>query len=204
VASRYLNAGQSCIAAKRFIVVDKIAEEFVSRFATAVAALKTGNPADDQTTLAPMARTDLRDELHKQVQASVQAGANVVTGGNPVDGPGAFYEATILDQVEPGMAAYDEELFGPVAAVIRARDEDHALSIANSSRFGLGGSVWTQSIEKGEQFARQLQSGSAFVNGMVKSDARLPFGGVKASGYGRELSHHGLREFVNIKTIWIR
>ncbi|MEE8379227.1 MAG: NAD-dependent succinate-semialdehyde dehydrogenase [Gammaproteobacteria bacterium] len=204
VVSRYLNAGQSCIAAKRFIVVDDIAEEFVSRFATAVAGLKIGDPAGEQTTLAPMARTDLRDELHKQVEFSVQAGANVVIGGNPVEGPGVFYEATILDQVEPGMAAYDEELFGPVAAVIRARDADHALSIANSSRFGLGGSVWTQNIEKGEQFARRLQSGSAFVNGMVKSDARLPFGGVKASGYGRELSHHGMREFVNIKTIWIR
>jgi len=204
VASRYLNAGQSCIAAKRFVVVDEIAEEFVSRFTTAVAGLNAGDPADEQTTLAPMARTDLCDEIHKQVEASVQAGANVVIGGNPVEGSGAFYEATILDQVEPGMAAYDEELFGPVAAVIRARDEVHALSIANSSRFGLGGSVWTQDVEKGEQFARQLQSGSAFVNGMVKSDARLPFGGIKASGYGRELSHHGMREFVNVKTIWVK
>jgi succinate-semialdehyde dehydrogenase/glutarate-semialdehyde dehydrogenase len=204
VASRYLNAGQSCIAAKRFILVNEIADEFVSRFSTAVAALKTGDPTDEQTTLAPMARTDLRDELHKQVEVSVKAGASVMVGGNPVEGPGAFYEATILDKVEPGMAAYGEELFGPVATVIRARDEGHALSIANSSRFGLGGSVWTQDVGKGEQFARQLQSGSAFVNSMVKSDARLPFGGIKASGYGRELSHHGLREFVNIKTLWIK
>ncbi|WP_455218444.1 NAD-dependent succinate-semialdehyde dehydrogenase [Kaarinaea lacus] len=204
VASRFLNAGQSCIAAKRFIVVDAIADEFVSRFAQAVAALNTGDPMDPGTRLAPMAREDLRDELHKQVQSSVKAGANVVTGGHPEEGPGAFYQGTILDNVEPGMPAYDEELFGPVATVIRARDEDHALSIANSSRFGLGGSVWTKDSEKGERFARSLQSGSAFVNGMVKSDPRLPFGGIKASGYGRELSHHGMHEFVNAKTIWIK
>lgn len=204
VASRFLNAGQSCIAAKRFIVVDDIADEFVSQFAQAVAALNTGDPMDPQTRLAPMARGDLREELHKQVQASVNAGANVVTGGGPVDGPGAFYQGTILDNVEPGMPAYEEELFGPVATVIRARDEGHALTIANSSRFGLGGSVWTNDNERGERLARSLQSGSAFVNGMVKSDPRLPFGGIKASGYGRELSHHGMHEFVNAKTIWIK
>ncbi|WP_455199518.1 NAD-dependent succinate-semialdehyde dehydrogenase [Kaarinaea lacus] len=204
VASRFLNAGQSCIAAKRFIVVDSVADDFVSRFAQAVAALNTGDPMDADTRLAPMAREDLRDELHKQVQSSVKAGANVVTGGQPEEGPGAFYQGTILDNVEPGMPAYDEELFGPVATVIRARDQQHALTIANSSRFGLGGSVWTQNSERGEQFARRMQSGSAFVNGMVKSDPRLPFGGIKASGYGRELSHHGMHEFVNAKTIWIK
>lgn len=204
IASRFLNAGQSCIAAKRFIVVDVIADQFVSQFTQAVSGLTPGDPMDQQTTLAPMARNDLREELHRQVLASVDAGANVVTGGGPVNGPGAFYQGTILDNVSPGMPAYEEELFGPVASVIRAKDAEHALSIANSSRFGLGGSVWTQDIERGEQLARRLQSGSAFVNGMVKSDPRLPFGGIKASGYGRELSHHGMHEFVNAKTLWIK
>ena len=204
LASRYLNAGQSCIAAKRFIVVDAIADEFVSRFTKAVEALKPGNPLDEHTTLAPMARTDLRDELHKQVEASTEAGAKVLTGGKLINAPGAFYEATILDNVGAGMPAYDEEMFGPVAAVIRVQDEDHALQVANDSRFGLGGSVWTQDNGKGEQFARRMQCGSAFVNGMVKSDPRLPFGGIKASGYGRELSHHGMREFVNAKTVWVK
>jgi succinate-semialdehyde dehydrogenase/glutarate-semialdehyde dehydrogenase len=204
VASRYLNAGQSCIAAKRFIVVDAIADEFVSRFTKAVEALKPGNPLDEHTTLAPMARTDLRDELHRQVEASTEAGAKVLTGGKLINAPGAFYEATILDNVGAGMPAYDEEMFGPVAAVIRVQNEEHALEVANDSRFGLGGSVWTQDNGKGEQFARRMQCGSAFVNGMVKSDPRLPFGGIKASGYGRELSHHGMREFVNAKTVWVK
>jgi succinate-semialdehyde dehydrogenase/glutarate-semialdehyde dehydrogenase len=204
VASRYLNAGQSCIAAKRFIVVDAIADEFVSRFTKAVEALKPGNPLDEHATLAPMARTDLRDELHRQVEASTEAGAKVLTGGKLINAPGAFYEATILDNVGAGMPAYDEEMFGPVAAVIRVQNEEHALEVANDSRFGLGGSVWTQDNGKGEQFARRMQCGSAFVNGMVKSDPRLPFGGIKASGYGRELSHHGMREFVNAKTVWVK
>ncbi len=204
VASRFLNVGQSCIAAKRFIVLETIADEFVTRFAAAAGALRPGDPRDENTTLAPMARTDLRDELHDQVRASVQAGAKVVIGGEPVDGPGAFYPATILDQVMPGMVAYEQELFGPVASVIRVADEAQALAVVNASRFGLGGSVWTRDSARGERFARQMQCGSAFVNGMVKSDPRLPFGGVKASGYGRELSHHGLREFVNVKTLWIK
>jgi len=204
VASRYLNCGQSCIAAKRFIVVDAIADEFVTRFAQATSELHAGDPADAQTTLGPMARSDLRDELHEQVQATIAAGAVAVIGGEPLDGPGAFYPATILDYVAPGMVAYEQELFGPVASVIRVADEAQALAVANGSRFGLGGSVWTQDKQRGEQFARQLQCGSAFVNGMVKSDPRLPFGGIKASGYGRELSHHGLREFVNAKTLWIK
>ena len=204
VASRFLNCGQSCIAAKRFIVVAEIADEFVARFAAAVAALHGGDPADENTTLAPMARADLRDELHAQVQASLDAGALRVIGGELPQGPGAFYPATILDQVKPGMVAYEQELFGPVAAVIRVADAALALAVANDSRFGLGGSVWTQDTARGERFARQLQCGSAFVNGMVKSDPRLPFGGIKASGYGRELSQHGLREFVNAKTLWVK
>ncbi|HEC18466.1 MAG TPA: NAD-dependent succinate-semialdehyde dehydrogenase [Gammaproteobacteria bacterium] len=204
VASRFLNTGQSCIAAKRFIVVEAIADTFVTHFVEAVAALRPGDPSDENTTLAPMARADLRDELHAQVRASIDAGAVAVTGGAPLDGPGAFYAATVLDQVKPGMPAYEQELFGPVAAVIRVADEAEALAVANESRFGLGGSVWTQDSARGERFARQMQCGSAFVNGLVRSDPRLPFGGVKASGYGRELSHHGLREFVNAKTLWVK
>lgn len=204
IISRYLNSGQSCIAAKRFIVVDAIAEDFIARFKAGAEALKPGDPSDPATTLAPMARNDLRDELHAQVQDSIAAGAVAVTGCEPLPGPGAFYPASILDRVEPGMRAYHEELFGPVAIVIRARDEQDALRIANESEFGLGGSVWTRNTDRGERLARQVQSGCTFVNGLVKSDARLPFGGVKRSGYGRELSHHGIHEFVNAKTIWIK
>ncbi len=204
ITSRFLNAGQSCIAAKRFIVVDAIAEDFVARFKAGVEALNPGDPMDINSTLGPMARTDLRDELHQQVKDTLDAGATAVTGCEPVDGPGAFYKASILDRVEPGMRAYSEELFGPVAIVIRARDEADALRIANESEFGLGGSVWTQDSARGERIARQVQAGCTFVNGFVKSDPRLPFGGVKRSGYGRELSHFGIQEFVNAKTIWIR
>ncbi|WP_455207773.1 NAD-dependent succinate-semialdehyde dehydrogenase [Kaarinaea lacus] len=204
VISRFLNAGQSCIAAKRFIVVENIADAFLQRFKTAVEALQTGDPMDPVTTLAPLARRDLRDELHQQVTDSIAAGARVVTGCAPVAGPGAFYQASILADIKPGMRAYDEEFFGPVALVIIAKDEADALRIANDTRFGLGGSVWTRNLQRGEMFARQVQAGSVFVNGFVKSDPRLPFGGVKASGYGRELSHQGMQEFVNIKTVWIR
>ena len=202
--SRFLNTGQSCIAAKRFIVVDAIAEDFVARFKAGIEALKTGDPMDETTTLAPMAREDLRDELHVQVTDTLAAGALAETGCEPVNGPGAFYKPSILNRVEPGMRAYHEELFGPVAIVIHARDEDDALRIANDSPYGLGGSVWTQDSARGERLARQVESGCTFVNGMVKSDPRLPFGGIKNSGYGRELSKHGIREFTNAKTIWIK
>ncbi|MEW5757630.1 MAG: NAD-dependent succinate-semialdehyde dehydrogenase [Pseudomonadota bacterium] len=204
VASRFLNAGQSCIAAKRFIVVDAIADQFVLRFREKVESLMPGDPYDDDTTLAPMARVDLRDELHEQVRQSIAQGAVAVTGCDIVPGPGAFYQPSILDRIAPGNIAYTEEFFGPVALVIRARDEQDAVRIANDSRFGLGGSVWTADSARGERIARQVQSGAVFVNGMVKSDPRLPFGGVKESGYGRELSHHGIREFVNVKTVWIK
>jgi len=204
VTSRYLNGGQSCIAAKRFIVVEEVADDFVARYKEAVEALVPGDPMAESTTLAPMARTDLRDELHRQVEESVAKGAKLVTGGKPLDGDGAFYAATIIDHVEPGQRAYSEELFGPVAIVIRAKDEADALRIANDSDFGLGSSVWTADSDRGEQAARKLDAGCSFVNGMVKSDPRLPFGGIKNSGYGRELSHQGIREFVNAKTIWIR
>jgi succinate-semialdehyde dehydrogenase/glutarate-semialdehyde dehydrogenase len=205
VTSRYLNGGQSCIAAKRFIVVDAIAEDFVARFKAGVESLQAGDPMDENTSLAPMARIDLRDELHKQVADSLAAGAVNVTGCEPIENmPGAYYKASILDQVGPGMRAYHEELFGPVAIVIRARDEADALRIANDSDFGLGGSVWSSDVVRGERLARQIESGCTFVNGFVKSDPRLPFGGIKHSGYGRELSHHGIHEFVNAKTIWIK
>ena len=204
LASRFLNAGQSCIAAKRFIVVDAVADAFVASFKAEVEKLAAGDPAAEGTTLAPMARGDLRDELHKQVVASLERGAEKVTGCEPLPGPGYYYAASILDRVAPGMPAYEEELFGPVAAVIRVVDETEALAVANASRFGLGASVWTRDSERGERLARRIQAGACFINGLVKSDPRLPFGGVKASGYGRELSHHGLREFVNAKTIWVR
>ncbi|HET7921681.1 MAG TPA: NAD-dependent succinate-semialdehyde dehydrogenase [Gammaproteobacteria bacterium] len=201
--SRYQNAGQSCIAAKRFIVVDNIVEDFLREFKARAAALKPGDPAETATTLAPMARLDLRDSLHAQVQDAIKKGAKPLLGCEPVSGPGAFYTASILDGVAPGMRAWDEELFGPVASLIRVHDEAEALRVANGSRYGLGGSVWTRDSKRGEAFARQLQSGSAFVNGLVKSDPRLPFGGIKRSGYGRELARHGIHEFTNVKTLWI-
>ena len=204
VVSRFLNTGQSCIAAKRFIVVEPIANEFVARFKQAVEAMTVGDPLNESNALGPMARVDLRDELHHQVLDSLSHGAVAVTGCNPESGSGAFYQPSILDRVKPGMRAYHEELFGPVASIIRAVDEDDAVRIANDTDFGLGGSVWTQDSDRGERIARQLQCGCAFVNGLVKSDPRLPFGGIKNSGYGRELSHLGIHEFVNAKTIWIR
>jgi succinate-semialdehyde dehydrogenase/glutarate-semialdehyde dehydrogenase len=204
VKARFLNGGQSCIAAKRFIVIEDIAELFLERFKSGVESLKPGDPLDPASSLAPMSREDLRQELHSQVEASVAKGAKLVTGGQPLNGRGYFYAPTLLDWVSPGMPAYEEELFGPVAAMIRARDEDDALRIANDSKYGLGGSVWTADQARGENFARRLACGAAFVNGMVKSDPRLPFGGIKSSGYGRELSLLGIREFVNAKTVWIK
>jgi succinate-semialdehyde dehydrogenase / glutarate-semialdehyde dehydrogenase len=203
VKSRFQNAGQSCIAAKRFLLVESIAERFVEQFKAAVAQLEPGDPLDPDTTLGPMARHDLREELHGQVEDAVSKGATRITGGRPVDGPGAFYAPTILTGIAPGMRAWTEELFGPVALLIGVRDEFHAIEVANGSAFGLGGSVWTQDPERGEALARRLECGAAFVNGMVKSDPRLPFGGVKDSGYGRELARHGIREFVNAKSVWI-
>ena len=204
VASRYLNAGQSCIAAKRLILVEAIADDFIRRLRVAVEALVLGDPMEEATQIGPLARFDLRDDLHQQVMDSMSAGAVAVTGCSPEGGAGAWYQPSILDHVKPGMRAYHEELFGPVAIVIRAQDEADAVRIANDSDFGLGGSVWTTDSERGERVARQLECGCAFVNGMVKSDPRLPFGGVKHSGYGRELSKLGIREFMNAKTIWIR
>ena len=202
VLSRFGNAGQTCIAAKRFIVVASVADDFVQRFVEASARLLPGDPHADGTGLAPMARADLRDELHKQVLASIGLGARPLLGCAP--GPGeTVYPASILDHVAPGMAAYDEELFGPVASVIRATDEADALRIANDTAFGLGASVWTRDAARGEAAARAITAGACFVNAIVRSDVRLPFGGTKASGYGRELAQHGIHEFMNIKSVYM-
>ncbi|PPU00648.1 NAD-dependent succinate-semialdehyde dehydrogenase [Xanthomonas arboricola] len=203
VQSRFDNSGQTCIAAKRFIVVDAIADRFIERFVAAASRRVLGDPQREGTTLAPMARADLRDELHKQVQRSVEKGAKLLLGGEPVPGSHAGYPATILDHVAPGMPAYEEEFFGPVASVIRVRDEAEAVRVANDTSFGLGGSVWTSDAKRGERVAQQLQCGAAFVNAVVKSDLRLPFGGIKRSGFGRELAEHGIHEFMNIKTIYV-
>lgn len=203
MTARFQNMGQSCIAAKRFILMDTIADAFVQRFKMLVSELRSGDPRVETTTLAPMARPDLRDVLHAQVERSLAIGANLVIGGEFVGTQGAYYAPTILDQVRPGMPAFDEELFGPVAVIVRVKNAEEAIRLANQSPFGLGGSVWTRDAARGEAIARQIQAGSVFVNSIVKSDPRLPFGGIRESGFGRELSYHGIREFVNIKTLWI-
>lgn len=204
VASRFLNCGQSCIAAKRFILVPQIADEFVDLFKARVEALKIGDPMEEATQIGPMARLDLRDGLHEQIRDSIALGAVAVTGCQPGEGAGFFYKPSILDQVTRAARAWHEELFGPVAIVIRAEDEDDALRIANETRFGLGSSIWSKDTARAERLAAQIQAGCTFINGMVKSDSRLPFGGVKASGFGRELSRLGMHEFVNAKTVWIK
>jgi succinate-semialdehyde dehydrogenase/glutarate-semialdehyde dehydrogenase len=201
--ARCLNSGQSCIAAKRFIVFEQVYDRFLELFKKTMTQLVVGDPLDDATQIGPQARGDLREELHQQVQTSVNAGARLVLGGQVVEGKGFFYPPTILADVGPGMPAYDEEMFGPVASVIRVADAEQAVTVANDTPFGLGGSVWDRDAERGEALAARIAAGAVFVNGMVKSDPRLPFGGVKASGYGRELSHYGILEFVNIQTVWI-
>jgi succinate-semialdehyde dehydrogenase/glutarate-semialdehyde dehydrogenase len=201
--ARLINSGQSCIAAKRFIVLDAIADRFLERFTAEMRAQRVGDPLDPRTQIGPQARLDLRANLHRQVQESAQRGARLVLGGQLPDGPGAFYPPTVLVGVEPGMPVFDQETFGPAAAVMRARDEADAVRIANASLYGLGAAVWTEDAKRGERIARDIEAGSVFVNGIVKSDPRLPFGGVKRSGYGRELSEYGLREFTNIKTVWV-
>jgi succinate-semialdehyde dehydrogenase/glutarate-semialdehyde dehydrogenase len=203
--SRLINAGQSCISAKRMIVVSAVYDDFIKLFKEKMAAVTFGDPNDDSSGIGPMARADLRDELHAQVEKSIEKGAECILGGQVPDRVGAFYPPTILTNVKPGMPAYEAELFGPVAAVIQAKDEDEAIRIANDTGFGLGAAVFTQDVNKGERIAAEfLQAGSCFVNGPVKSDPRLPFGGIKESGYGRELSHFGIKEFVNIKTVWVK
>jgi succinate-semialdehyde dehydrogenase/glutarate-semialdehyde dehydrogenase len=202
--ARLVNAGQSCIAAKRFIVVDSVANAFVERLVAEVRTRRVGNPLDRATQVGPMARRDLRDALHRQVDASVVRGARLLLGGAIPDGPGAFYPPSVLDAVVPGMPAFDEETFGPVAAIVRARDEAHAIRLANTSPYGLGGSVWSQDVARAERVAANIEAGAVFVNGQVRSDPRLPFGGVKQSGYGRELAEYAIREFVNVKTVVVR
>lgn len=204
VTARFQNAGQSCIAAKRFILIESIADEFLKRLLPRIEALRVGDPLQADTEMGPLARADLRESLHRQVIESVSAGARLLIGGEPQPGPGFYYRPTVLDDVRPGMPAYHEELFGPVVAVLRARDEADALRLANDTRYGLGASVWSRDDARAEQFVRAIHSGLGFVNGMVHSDPRLPFGGVKNSGYGRELGVHGIREFVNVRTIWVR
>ncbi len=202
-AARTVNSGQSCIAAKRFIVVEGVADAFTSSFKREMAALVMGDPLDEQTVIGPQARGDLRDELHEQVEKSIAAGARCVLGGEIPKSKGYFYPPTVLTDVGPGMPAYDEELFGPVAGVIRVKDSDEAVRIANDSRFGLGSSLWTRDLENAESIAAQIEAGSVFVNALVKSDPRPPFGGIKKSGYGRELSRQGIQAFVNTKTVCI-
>jgi succinate-semialdehyde dehydrogenase/glutarate-semialdehyde dehydrogenase len=205
VNSRLINAGQSCIAAKRFIIVNEIYENFKKYFVDYMAAKKMGDPFDDKNDLGPQASIELRDELHQQVLKSIELGAKLIMGGIIPDVPGAFYPPTILENVNPGMPAFDDELFGPVAALIRAKDDDEAVELANKSIFGLGSAVFTKDLEKGKLIAKErLNAGSCFVNEFVKSDPRLPFGGIKESGYGRELSPFGIKEFVNIKTVYIK
>ncbi|HEV2472709.1 MAG TPA: NAD-dependent succinate-semialdehyde dehydrogenase [Chthonomonadales bacterium] len=203
VKARFQNTGQSCIAAKRFIVVESVAKAFEQKFVEAASQLKVGDPLQRETQIGPMARGDLRDALEQQVADSVKMGARVLLGGKPLPGKGYFYEPTILTQITSEMPMFNEETFGPAAAVIYAHDAEHAVALANDSDFGLGGNLWTGNIERGRRLARHFESGAVFINSMTASDPRLPFGGIKRSGYGRELSSFGIREFVNVQTVWI-
>lgn len=203
VKARYINVGQSCVNAKRFIVEEAIADRFVELFVENAKTLKIGDPMERDTNIGPMARANLRDTLHGQVERSVAEGAVLKLGGQPVEGAGFFYPPTILDHVKPGMVAACEETFGPVAAIIRVRDADEAVRVANDSEFGLGSALWTKNLVQAKRLAREIEAGAVFINGMTASDPRYPFGGIKRSGYGRELGVYGIREFVNIKTVWI-
>jgi len=203
VRARFQNTGQSCIAAKRFIVVESVAEAFEQKFVAAAAKLRVGDPFNRETQVGPIARGDLREDLDAQVRVSVEMGATVALGGKRLAGKGYFYAPTILTHVTTGMPVFREETFGPVAAIIRAQDAEQAVMLANDSPFGLSGNLWTGDVEHGRKLARRIESGGVFINGMTASDPRLPFGGVKHSGYGRELSSFGIREFVNVQTVWV-
>lgn len=203
VKARYINVGQSCVNAKRFIVEDAVADRFVELFVAKAAALKIGDPMARDTKIGPMARGNLRATLHDQVERSVAEGAVLKLGGAPMAGEGFYYPPTVLDHVRPGMVAFVEETFGPVAAIIRARDADEAIAMANDSEYGLGCALWTGDVARGRALSRRIDAGAVFINGMTASDPRYPFGGIKRSGYGRELGVYGIREFVNIKTVWI-
>ena len=202
--SRLINSGQSCVNAKRFIIVEPLLAAFTERLVAVMRTKKMGDPLVEGTDIGPQARTDLRDELHGQVMSSIARGATLLLGGEVPPGKGSFYPPTVLADVRPGMPAYDEELFGPVAAIIKARDEEDAVRIANDSIFGLGAAVFTKDVERGERLARDLEAGCTFVNTLVASDPRLPFGGIKEAGYGRELGSYGIREFMNVKTVYIK
>ncbi|HKX27248.1 MAG TPA: NAD-dependent succinate-semialdehyde dehydrogenase [Blastocatellia bacterium] len=204
VRARVVNNGQSCIAAKRFIVVDAIADQFESLFVEGMSALKVGDPMDETVEVGPLATAEILDELDEQVQKSVDVGAQILIGGHPLNVPGYYYAPTVLTHIPVEAPAYHEELFGPVAMLFRVRDLDHAIRLANDSTFGLGASAWTRDPSEQERLVDEIEAGMVFINGMVASDPRIPFGGIKQSGYGRELSANGIREFVNIKTIWIR
>jgi len=204
VNSRLINSGQSCINAKRFIIVEPISAAFTDRYVAVMKSKKVGDPLLEGTDVGPLARHDLRDELHHQVLMSIKRGARLLLGGEIPSGSGAYYPPTVLADVTPGMPAYEDELFGPVAAIIRARNEEDAMRIANDSVFGLGAAVFTQDLKRGERIARELEAGSTFVNALVASDPRLPFGGIKQSGYGRELGSYGIKEFVNVKTVYVK
>jgi succinate-semialdehyde dehydrogenase/glutarate-semialdehyde dehydrogenase len=203
VRSRFQNTGQSCIAAKRIIVADAVAGEFIEKLLKHVAQLRVGDPLDPDTTIGPLARADLRDSVDRQVRESVSRGAKILVGGHPADRPGFYYEPTVLDQVTADMPVLTEEVFGPAVPIVRVPDPDAAVRLANASRFGLGRNVWTADLDRGEDIATRLAAGHTAVNGMTASDPRLPFGGVKESGYGRELSQRGLHEFVNVHTVVI-
>ncbi|PYR86994.1 MAG: NADP-dependent succinic semialdehyde dehydrogenase [Acidobacteria bacterium] len=203
VEARIINNGQSCIAAKRFIVLDEIAEKFESGFVSRMKSLKVGDPMDPQTELGPLSTADAVKSLHADVQKTIQAGARVLTGGRPIERPGNYYEPTVLTNIPKDSPAYREEFFGPVASVFRVKNIDDAIRLANDSRFGLGASAWTNDPQEREQFENEIQAGMVFINKMVVSDPRMPFGGVKSSGHGRELGVHGIREFTNIKTVWV-
>jgi acyl-CoA reductase-like NAD-dependent aldehyde dehydrogenase len=203
VKARFQNNGESCIAAKRFIVEGSVHDEFVRRFVELAGAQIIGNPMDERVQLGPCAREDLRQTVHAQVSATLDRGARLELGGKSLERSGFFYEPTVVSEVVPGMRMFDEEVFGPAAAVVRAKDREHALALANASSFGLGSSLWTRDVSAAERFAAHVEAGAVFINGMVASDPRLPFGGVKKSGYGRELSAFGIHEFVNIQTVWI-
>lgn len=201
VTARFQNTGQSCIAAKRFIAVAPAYDAFVERFVALAREQRAGNPMDERNTIGPCARTDLRNGLAAQIAGTLDKGARLHLGGRAIDGPGFFYEPTIVGDVRPGMRMFDEEVFGPAAAVVRARDADEAIALANASSYGLGFSIWTRDLEAAETIAARVEAGAVFVNAMVASDPRLPFGGVKKSGYGRELSYFGVREFANIQAV---
>jgi succinate-semialdehyde dehydrogenase/glutarate-semialdehyde dehydrogenase len=203
VLGRTQNAGQSCIAAKRFIVTRKVSKTFMEKFVDKMGALVIGNPLDEETEIGPLARQDLVDDLSAMVHASVDRGAVILCGGRKLDRSGYFFEPTVMAKVTPGMEVFDEETFGPVAAVSVVKNEEEAVDLANKSRYGLGASIWTGDLDLAARLAPRIEAGSVFVNGIVKSDPRLPFGGIKASGYGRELSVAGIREFVNVKSVWV-